>query len=73
MVRWVGRGTQQEELMSIAASGKQEILNNISNHWMMGSRIIEIWNNCDALSLIEQTGRLPTVPFKRGNLVRLKP
>jgi steroid delta-isomerase-like uncharacterized protein len=59
VVRWIGRGTHKGELMGIAPTGKPVTITGIDIARIAGGKIEEIWNNWDALGLLQQIGGVP--------------
>ena len=55
-VRWSVRGTHQGALEGLAASGKQVNLTGVTFLRIVGGRIAEMWNNWDALGMLQQLG-----------------
>jgi steroid delta-isomerase-like uncharacterized protein len=59
VTRWIARGTHQGELFGIAPTGKQATVNGITIDRFSGGKIVESWNNWDALGLMQQLGAIP--------------
>jgi steroid delta-isomerase-like uncharacterized protein len=55
-VRWSVRGTHQGTLEGLAATGKQVNLTGTTTMRVVGGKIAEMWNNWDALGLLQQLG-----------------
>ncbi len=59
VTRWIGRGTQTEELQGdppIAATGKAVVVPGIWIHRIAGGKIAESWNVWDTLGMLQQLG-----------------
>jgi steroid delta-isomerase-like uncharacterized protein len=54
--RWTGYGTHQGEFMGMAPSGRKITASGISIHRLAGGKIVETWNNYDALGIFQQLG-----------------
>ena len=59
VTRWTGRGTQQGELMGVAASGNRVEVSGITIIRVFEGKIAETWTNFDALGLMRQIGAIP--------------
>jgi len=60
VTRWIGQGTHQGELMGIAPTGNQVTITGITIHRIEDGKIVEEWENWDALSLMQQIGAVPS-------------
>jgi steroid delta-isomerase-like uncharacterized protein len=58
--RWTGQGTHQGELMSIAPTGYQVTITGITIHRIEEGKIVEEWENFDALGMMQQIGAIPS-------------
>jgi steroid delta-isomerase-like uncharacterized protein len=58
--RWRAQGTHQGELMGIAPTGNQVIITGITIHRIEEGKIVEEWENWDALGLMQQIGAVPS-------------
>jgi steroid delta-isomerase-like uncharacterized protein len=58
--RWRAQGTHQGELMGITPTGNQVIITGITIHRIQGGKIVEEWENWDALGLMQQIGAIPS-------------
>jgi steroid delta-isomerase-like uncharacterized protein len=58
--RWSAQGTHQGELMGIAPTGNQVIITGITIHRIEEGKIVEEWENWDALGLMQQIGAIPS-------------
>src|SRR5215217_2541871 len=54
--RWIAQGTHQGELMGIAPTGNQVTVTGITIHRIEEDKIVEEWENWDALGLMQQIG-----------------
>jgi steroid delta-isomerase-like uncharacterized protein len=57
--RWTARGTHQGELSGIPASGNQVTVRGMSMDRISGGKIVETWDNYDALGMMQQIGAIP--------------
>lgn len=55
-IRWMVRGTHQGTLDSLAATKKQVNLTGTTTMRIVSGKIAEMWNNWDALGLLQQLG-----------------
>jgi steroid delta-isomerase-like uncharacterized protein len=58
--RWTARGTHQGEFMGIAPTGKRVEMTGISIARLIDGKIEEIWENYDALGMMQQLGIVPS-------------
>src|SRR5919112_1810418 len=58
--RWRAQGTHQGELMGIAATGNEVAITGITIHRIEEGKIVEEWENWDALGLMQQIGAIPS-------------
>jgi len=58
--RWRAQGTHQGELMGIAPTGNKVIITGITIHRIEEGKIVEEWENWDALGLMQQIGAIPS-------------
>ena len=58
--RWRAQGTHQGELMGIAPTGNQVMITGITIHRIEEGKIVEEWENWDALGLMQQIGAVPS-------------
>ena len=56
---WRAQGTHQGELMGIAPTGNEVAITGITIHRIEEGKIVEEWENWDALGLIQQIGAVP--------------
>jgi predicted ester cyclase len=57
--RWTARGTHNGDLFGIAPTGKQATITGITIDRFSGGKIVESWDNWDALGLMQQLGVVP--------------
>ncbi len=57
--RWTGRGTHQGDLMGVPPSGNRVEVPGITISRIEGGKVVEEWNNYDALGLMRQIGAIP--------------
>src|SRR5215217_1655916 len=58
--RWRAQGTHQGELMGIAPTGNEVAITGLTIHRIEDGKIIEEWENWDALGLMQQIGAVPS-------------
>src|SRR5829696_10360122 len=58
--RWRAQGTHQGELMGIAPTSNQVTITGITIHRIEEGKIVEEWENWDALGLMQQIGAIPS-------------
>ena len=58
--RWRAQGTHQGELMGIAPTGNRVMITGITIHRIEEGKIVEEWENWDALGLMQQIGAIPS-------------
>jgi steroid delta-isomerase-like uncharacterized protein len=58
--RWTARGTHQGEFMGIAPTGNRVEMTGISIARLIDGKIEEIWENYDALGMMQQLGIVPS-------------
>jgi len=58
--RWRAQGTHQGELMGIAPTSNQVMITGITIHRLEEGKIVEEWENWDALGLMQQIGAVPS-------------
>jgi predicted ester cyclase len=59
IVRWIGRGRHEGELMGVAPTGAPIEVDAISLFRVAGGKITEEWTVWDALGLLQQVGAVP--------------
>jgi len=57
--RWTAMGTHQGELMGIPATGKRVTVAGMTINRIVNDKIVESWNNFDALGQLQQLGVIP--------------
>ena len=57
--RWTLRGTHRGELMGIAPTGKHATVTGITIWRVEEGKMAELWQNWDALGLLQQLGAIP--------------
>jgi len=57
--RYTVRGTHKGEFMGIAPTGKSITLTGILISRFAGDKVVEDWNNYDALGMLQQLGVTP--------------
>jgi len=57
--RWTGRGTHQGELMGIEPTGKQVTVSGLTLSRVQNGKIVEEFQNWDALGMMRQLGAIP--------------
>ena len=57
--RWRAQGTHQGELMGIAPTSNQVTITGITIHRIEEGKIVEEWENWDALGPMQQIGAVP--------------
>jgi steroid delta-isomerase-like uncharacterized protein len=57
--RWTARGTHDGDLLGIAPTGKQATVSGMTIDRFSGGKIVESWDNWDALGLMQQIGAVP--------------
>lgn len=58
-VRYTLRGTHQGELLGIAPTGKPVAMRVTTIYRIRNSQIVDLWENYDALGLLQQLGAIP--------------
>ncbi len=59
VIRWSAIGTHQGQLMGIAPTGKRVTLTEMAISRIVDGKIMETWNNFDALGQLQQLGVIP--------------
>jgi len=59
VVRWTATGTHQDEFMGIPATGKAIAISGIAIDRFEGGKIVESWDEWDALGMMQQLGAIP--------------
>ena len=58
--RWRAQGTHQGELMGIAPTGNEVAITGITITRIEDGKIVEEWENWDALGMMQQIGAVPS-------------
>ena len=66
VTRWTARGTHKGELMGVAPSGKQVVVAGIVIARFANGKIVEEWENYDALGMMRQIGAIPAAGKAAG-------
>src|SRR6266511_34108 len=59
VTRWTATGTNEGELMGMAATGKQATTAGINVNRVSGGKLVEGWGLFDQLGLLQQLGAVP--------------
>jgi steroid delta-isomerase-like uncharacterized protein len=59
VTRWIARGTHRGEFMDVPTSGRRIEVSGMSMDRISGGRIVENWNNWEALEMMRQIGAIP--------------
>lgn len=59
--RYTLRGTHRGEFMGIAPTGKSMTLTGILISRFVDDKVVEDWNNYDALGMLQQLGAIPSM------------
>jgi predicted ester cyclase len=59
VTRWTATGTNEGELMGMAATGKQATTAGINIDRVAGGKLVEGWGLFDQLGLLQQLGVVP--------------
>ncbi|MDQ4026017.1 MAG: ester cyclase [Actinomycetota bacterium] len=57
--RWTATGTHRGDLFGMSPTGKQTTVGGITIDRFTGGKIVESWDNWDALGLMQQLGAIP--------------
>src|SRR3712207_716323 len=60
VTRWIGSGTHQGEMMGIAPTGNRVRVTGITISRIEDGKIVEEWDNFDALGMMQQLGAIPS-------------
>ena len=66
VTRWIVRGTHRGEFMGIPPSGRRIEVSGMSMDRISGGRIVENWNNWEALEMMRQIGAIPDSEHTQG-------
>jgi steroid delta-isomerase-like uncharacterized protein len=61
VARWTARGTHRGTLMGIAPTGKHVTVTGIAIWRVEQGKMAEMWQNWDALGLLQQVGAIPQI------------
>lgn len=64
--RWTARGTHRGELWGVAPTGKFLTVSGITIWRVIDGKVLERWENCDALGVFQQLGAIPPLGEIRG-------
>lgn len=67
-VRWTARGTHEESLMDVPATGRSVAVTGMTILHIEDGKVVETYNNQDMLGLLQQLDAIPDSPRK---IVRL--
>lgn len=60
LIRWSMSGTHRGDLMGIAPTGRAMTLTGFDHFRIAGGKIVEMWQEADRLSMLQQLGVLPS-------------
>jgi steroid delta-isomerase-like uncharacterized protein len=63
---WIARGTHRGEFMGVPPSGRRIEVSGMSMDRISGGRIVENWNNWEALEMMSQIGAIPDSAHTKG-------
>jgi steroid delta-isomerase-like uncharacterized protein len=66
VTRWIARGTHRGEFMGFPPSGRRIAVSGMSMDRISGGRIVENWNNWEALEMMRQIGAIPDSEHTQG-------
>jgi steroid delta-isomerase-like uncharacterized protein len=66
VTRWIARGTHRGEFMGIPPSGRRIEVSGMSMDRISRGRIVENWNNWEALEMMRQIGAIPDAEHTQG-------
>ena len=61
MTRWTARATHRGELMGVAPTGERVTVTGIAIWRVEQGKMAEMWQNWDALGLLQQVGAIPQI------------
>ena len=61
VLRWTVTGTHKGELMGISPTDKEMTMTGITMGRIASGKIVEAWNNLDAVGMLQQLGIIPTM------------
>jgi steroid delta-isomerase-like uncharacterized protein len=59
VTRWTARGTHRGELLGVPPSGNRVEVTGVTISRIEGGKIVEEWDNYDALGMMQQIGAIP--------------
>lgn len=59
LIRWSMSGTHKGALMGIPATGRKMTVTGFDYFRIMGSKIVEMWQEADQLGMLQQLGVIP--------------
>jgi steroid delta-isomerase-like uncharacterized protein len=59
VIRWSGKGTHKGEMFGVPASGKPVAITGFDEFRIQNGKIVEMWQNWDALGFMQQVGAVP--------------
>src|SRR5215217_7348889 len=66
VTRWIARGTHRGEFMGIPPSGRRIEVSGMSMDRISRGRIVENWNNWEALEMMRQIDAIPDAEHTQG-------
>ncbi len=66
VTRWTARGTHRGEFMGVPPSGRRIEVSGMSMDRISGGRIVENWNNWEALEMMRQIGAITDSEHTQG-------
>jgi predicted ester cyclase len=66
VTRWIARGTNRGEFMGFPPSGRRIEVSGMSMDRISGGRIVENWNNWEALEMMRQIGAISESEHTQG-------
>ena len=66
VTRWIARGTHRGEFMGVPPSGSRIEVSGMSMDHISGGRIVENWNNWEALEMMRQIGAISDSEHTQG-------
>ena len=60
VTRWTGSGTHSAEFMGVPATGKKVTFSGIVIDRISGGKIVEHWEQLDAMGIMQQLGVIPS-------------
>jgi steroid delta-isomerase-like uncharacterized protein len=61
--RWSARGTHEGELLGLSPTGKQVTVSGLTMSRLEGGKIVEEFQNWDALGMMQQLGAVPALAY----------